>query len=62
MKGLERYVTVKGLSEREVPADLAVWPIRFGESGNDLGQIYTALERNRATIMRYLGERGFTAD
>jgi hypothetical protein len=62
VKGMERYVTVKGLSEREVPADLAVWPIRYGEAGNDLTQIYAALERNRATIMRYLNERGFTAD
>lgn len=62
VKGLERYVTVKGLSEREVPADLAVWPIRFAEAGNDLTQIYAALERNSARIVRYLGERGFSAE
>lgn len=62
VKGLERYVTVKGLSEREVPADLAVWPIRYAEAGNDLPQIYAALERNRATVVRYLGERGFQAE
>ena len=32
----DRTVVVKGLSEREVKADLSVWDIHFKTSGDDL--------------------------
>ena len=58
-KSLERTVTVKGLSEREVPADVAIWPIRFSEAADDLVTLYAALEKNDARVIEFLRSRGF---
>jgi len=33
-----RIVTVKGVSEREVEANLALWPLRFVATSNDVGK------------------------
>ena len=38
-----RTVSVKGLSEREVPADKVIWPLVYKELGNDLGTIYRTI-------------------
>ena len=54
-----RYVTVKGLSEREVQADLGFWPIRFVATGGTLDAARAALERSEASVRAFLGERGF---
>ena len=43
-RDMERSVSVKGLSERDMPADVAIWPIRFSEVSNDLGELYGSLE------------------
>ena len=36
----DREVTVRGLAEREVKADLVTWPITYSLAGNDLMTIY----------------------
>lgn len=58
-KALERTVAVKGLSEREVPADVAIWPIKFSAANNDLGALYATVEKNNALIVDFLGRNGF---
>lgn len=56
-KALDRYVTVKGLAEREVPADLAMWPISYGAGAGTLEGVDVALKRSRGQIMAFLREK-----
>lgn len=58
-KQLERYVTVKGLSEREVMADIAIWPIQVTVVSNDLSQIEKDLTRQSEIINEFFIEQGF---
>ncbi len=61
-KAFERSVEVKGLAEREVPADTAVWPIAFSEAGADLPALYQTLQDKNAVIVEFLKARGFKAE
>ena len=59
-KTFERTVTVKGLAERDVPADIAIWPVMFTAAGNDLAQVHADLDEDAAKLTAYLRDRGFT--
>jgi hypothetical protein len=61
-KQLERYVTVKGLSEREVIADIAIWPIQVSIVSNDLAQLEKDLNKQTEIIKDFFSEQGFTED
>lgn len=62
VKALERTVTVKGLSEREVPANLATWPIIFQVASNDLDELFAAVESNARVVTEFLASHGIAAD
>jgi hypothetical protein len=62
VRELERVVTAKGLAERDVPADIAIWPLRFSVADNDLAALYVTLEANTAEIVNFLQAAGFTMD
>ncbi len=56
----ERYVTVRGLSERIVPADKVVWPLVYKEVGNDLKQLANQVNNKNKIIVDYLLSKGIT--
>lgn len=59
---LDRSVEVKGLSEREVPADLAIWPIAHSAAGNDVALLYRDLDRTGQRILDFLVGAGFARE
>ncbi|MCO8096573.1 SIMPL domain-containing protein [Acinetobacter lwoffii] len=62
IKQYERIVSVKGLSEREVKADVAVWPIRFNAGSQDLAELYDTMQTNTQEIQTFLKNEGFSAE
>lgn len=61
-KEFERTVTVKGLSERELSADIVIWPIQFTVASNDLGEIYQSIDSSTAKIKKFLKDEGIESD
>ncbi|KKB13368.1 hypothetical protein VE25_02630 [Devosia geojensis] len=57
-----RVVTVKGLSERDVEANLGFWPIRFVATGATLEAARAGLEQSEAAVYAFLTERGFAEE
>ena len=58
----DREVTVRGLAEREVPADLVTWPISYSLAGNSLPTLYDQVSANNATIVKFLTSNGISPD
>ena len=54
----DRHVTVKGLAEREVPADKVTWSIGTKVTGNDLPMLYESINVQTAKIKRFLKDNG----
>jgi hypothetical protein len=55
------YVEVKGLSEKIVKADTAIWSLNFEVKSNDVDTLYAGIEKNISTIKTFLTEKGFEA-
>ena len=56
----ERSVTVKGLSEREVPADKVIWPLVYKELGNDPSELYQRFEKKNSMVVAFLKKYGLS--
>jgi hypothetical protein len=57
----DRYVTVKGLAERNVKSDLAIWPLGYKEAGDDLTALYAKSDGDKKAIMQFLDRQGIQA-
>jgi len=55
----ERYVSVKGLAERDVKADLAVWMLSFSTTGSDISAVSTASEHDSELVRAFIIKSGF---
>lgn len=53
------YVEVKGLSEKIVKADTAIWSMSFEIKSNNVDELYSDIEKNIVTIKSFLIEKGF---
>jgi uncharacterized protein len=54
----DRYVAVKGLVERTVKSDLAIWPLSYKEAGDDLPLVYAKTEASKKTLLQLLDQQG----
>ncbi|WEK39185.1 MAG: SIMPL domain-containing protein [Candidatus Brevundimonas colombiensis] len=55
----DRTVTVRGLSERNVKADLAVLPLRFTASGDVLSEVQGKIDNDLGLVRRFLAGQGY---
>ena len=61
-KMAERSVTVRGLAERNVTADLATWSIAFSEEGPELAPVQASVDEKRRAVRAFFERMGFKAE
>ncbi|MCU1252729.1 MAG: hypothetical protein JWQ49_5758 [Edaphobacter sp.] len=58
IKLADRYVTVKGLVEKTVKSDMAIWPVSFKETGNDLPQVFAKSQTDKEAVLKGVFDLG----
>lgn len=58
----DRYISVKGFSEREVKANLAVWTIKTRITTNDVTEGSRQMETDKKKIVEFLVQKGIGAN
>ncbi|MBX2832686.1 MAG: SIMPL domain-containing protein [Rhodospirillales bacterium] len=62
VRALDRFVTVKGLAERDVKSDKAVWPITFVATDDVLQTAQAKIDADTKTLLDFLATHGITRD
>jgi hypothetical protein len=57
---MERFVTVRGLVERPVRADVALWTVSFSATNDDVARANAQIERDRVLSIAFAKKQGFT--
>lgn len=57
-RSADRYVSVKGTSEREVKANLALWPLRVTATSNSLQEAQARIAKDAATVRQFFESGG----
>lgn len=57
-RATERYVTVKGISERDVVADVGLWPLRYVAAANELSTAQATINESREAVTAFLALHG----
>ena len=58
VKSYERSVEVKGLAEREVPADIVIWPLTYQLASDDLNELFESIASKNQVILDFLSGHG----
>ena len=58
----DRSVTVRGLAERDVTADLATWTISYSAAAANLGDAQASVDRDTEQLKAFFKELGFPDD
>ncbi len=58
VRAADRFVTVKGVSERAIRADLAIWPLNISVADNDLSKAQAKVASNVRLILAFLARHG----
>ncbi len=59
VKMLERSVAVKGLAQKEVKADTAIFPIHFQDTAPSMDELNTKIKTDLEKITKFLTDLGF---
>lgn len=62
MRQADRFVTVKGLVEREMKADLGVWSLPLRMAGNELADVQAQLDATQGKLRDILKSKSFRDD
>lgn len=52
----DRYVSVKGVSERDVTANMALWPLRFASTDDNLARAQQKFDESRQAVVAFLAK------